>query len=476
MRGFTGSGKSTKAKEIALETQGVVVSRDAIRKMLGVSKLRWGELIYDRSSNERGNAEYAVVRVCKQLIRRFLELGFTVISDAQHVVNAEVREEIAIADEIGVDVKIVDCDVDLNTLLKRNETRPADEYINPQYIRDRYHGYRRSAFRPIEDLKRTPQNLMEKMRDNHNVRIRKVDGESDLYACNFTRTAFFNHAWDEYSSKARGLFLNHEGKVIMRGFDKFFNVGENLETSMENVLKQVEYPARIETKQNGFLGIIGAKEQKDEFRFYSKSGQTPYSALVERQFRRVIHDDAHTLHAIWSILRERNVTLVCEIIDVDSDRHIISYDGSTCFFIHAIKNQQEFALDYEADDLLRKAVDDDALFTHVEEVHDEKELEQAITKARGSLREGIVVYGANGYMCKVKSDRYLHLKSLRHGLKAVVVGGKDEPEGDDQKSKEIRSIIKHADLEKLVYTRQEFGEKDVDIVYAGKVLDANPVA
>lgn len=92
--------------------------------------------------------------------------------------------------------------------------------------------------------------LLDQMRDNPNVRVMPVRGEDDLWACNFTRDAFRNHAWDEYSSKARGLFLNSAGDVVMRGFDKFFNLGENKQTSLDNVLEHMTYPARVEMKEH----------------------------------------------------------------------------------------------------------------------------------------------------------------------------------------------------------------------------------
>lgn len=471
MRGFPGSGKSTLARKMALEKNAVIVNLDDMRIMLGLSKIRWRTIIDEMSISDRGYAENTIARAGLEIIRRMLKLGLNVISDAQHVVNRDARREIQIAHEQGADIELVDCDVDLNTLLQRNMTRPEDQRIDEKYIRDRYHGYHHSAFRPLSDLIVNPITLMDKMRDNANVIVKPVKGEDDLYACNFTRQAFFNHAWDDYSSKARGLFISRDGTVIMRGFDKFFNIGENEETSLSNVVDNVTYPVRIEVKQNGFLGIIGAKEDVDTFRFFSKSGKTDYSAFVQRGFMDALHHDKDKIHRIWKVLRDHNVTLVCEIIDQESDRHIIAYDHSTCYLIHAIKNQQDFFIDDQADDEIQTIVNDPALFTNRYMVKNQQELLDAIDKAHASLREGVVIYGSNGYMCKVKSDRYLHLKSLRTGLANVLIRHKDEPIGTDQRTQDILYILHHADMGKLVYHRVGLDNDDVDIAYAGTILD-----
>lgn len=53
------------------------------------------------------------------------------------------------------------------------------------------------------DFSTDGRNLLELMRDSDNVNVRPVKGENDVYACNFSRDAFKNQRWDEYSSKAR---------------------------------------------------------------------------------------------------------------------------------------------------------------------------------------------------------------------------------------------------------------------------------
>ena len=301
--------------------------------------------------------------------------------------------------------------------------------------------------------------LLDQMRDNPNVRVMPVRGEEDLWACNFTRDAFRNHAWDEYSSKARGLFLNSQGDVVMRGFDKFFNLGETKQTSLDNVLEHMTYPARVEMKENGFLGLIGATEQEGMFHFYSKSGQTNYSPLIEKAFLRDL-PDPHTRHEIWQTMRAHDVTVACEIVDAESDQHIIHYDKSRLYYLHAIHNHVEFAIDTQADSLLN------TLFPYRPDrymIQDETGLRQALHDAALSSREGVVIYGADGYMVKVKSALYLQSKRLRPVLENILLRGKPIPQDMSERSRLVRAVLDEIPHGRLVYHRAAFDRDAVDM-------------
>ena len=101
------------------------------------------------------------------------------------------------------------------------------------------------------DFSTDGRNLLELMRDSDNVNVRPVKGENDVYACNFSRDAFRNQRWDEYSSKARGLFLDGNGNVVARGFEKFFNLGENEQTTRENIDKRLKFQCAWNARRTG---------------------------------------------------------------------------------------------------------------------------------------------------------------------------------------------------------------------------------
>ena len=105
------------------------------------------------------------------------------------------------------------------------------------------------------------------------------------------------------------------------------------------------------------------------------------------------------------------------------------------------------------------------------ECRDRGELEKAIADARAGEREGVVLYYADGWMVKIKSDHYLRVKSLRPVLKRVLLGGKPVPMDDSERSRLVRTVLGKADPDRLTYRRAEFGEPDVDMTYVGSLID-----
>ena len=302
--------------------------------------------------------------------------------------------------------------------------------------------------------------LLDQMRDNPNVRVMPVRGEEDLWACNFTRDAFRNHAWDEYSSKARGLFLNSAGDVVMRGFDKFFNLGETKETTIDRVLNRMEYPVRIETKMNGFLGLVGARED-GTLRYFSKSGNTDYSPLIE-QLMRDTADNA-MLRDLARLIRDHDVTLAFEVVDPDSDRHIIAYDKPGLYFLHAIRNQTVFAIDYKTEDKAQElcGFDRPPIYSYA---HSRQDLEVLIEQLEGNRHiEGGVIYSKDGYMVKVKSDLYRQSKSLRPLLENILLRGKPIPQDMSERSRLVRAVLDEIPHGRLVYHRAAFDRDAVDM-------------
>lgn len=313
------------------------------------------------------------------------------------------------------------------------------------------------------------------MRDSDNVNVRPVKGENDVYACNFSRDAFKNQRWDEYSSKARGLFLDGNGKVVARGFEKFFNLGENEQTTRENIDKRLKFPVRVERKENGFLGLVSARED-GSWRFWSKSGQTDYSYLIEHLFKQTL--DIGQEEALWNIVHDADVTLAFEVIDQESDRHIIKYDTSRLVFLHAIGNTVDFHIDHDAD----KLIDMDGFFARPEVlgVFQSDEEREALwsmldEERHDSTREGVVVYDADGYMFKLKSDYYLEVKSLRTMLERTVLHDRPIADNDhSERAEKARWVLSHANMNRLVYTRKAFNERGVDMEYVGDLLAGGP--
>ena len=154
-----------------------------------------------------------------------LDAGWDVVADAQHA-NPEYANELArLATRHGAIWRTEDFDVPLDELLRRNEARPRADHVPEEYIRSSWKRFHHVMFRPLNP--EDPNgNLLKRMIADPYVRVTPVRGESDVFACNFTREAFLEGRWNTRTINARGLFVDKNETVVQRGFEKFFAVDE----------------------------------------------------------------------------------------------------------------------------------------------------------------------------------------------------------------------------------------------------------
>lgn len=241
--------------------------------------------------------------------------------------------------------------------------------------------------------------------------------EHDVYAYNFTRTAFNDGLWDPDVVRARGLFISPEGAVVQRGYDKFFNVGERPETELPSVMAALGNgdPVTVKHKLNGYLGLVST-QGSGELRCYSKAGPSLYAD----EFERLLIEHLTSVGKVdeftdW--LQRKRVTLSFEVLS-PADPHIVS-DGLGVVLLDALANAERMVL-------LDKVADEAAeLFgfrrPKTEVISGEKEVLAAIEAARASDTEGAVFRNnATGYMVKVKSDSYSSWKRLRSSLNNAI--------------------------------------------------------
>ena len=328
LRGLPASGKSTWARSWCEDPANTwphcVISLDDIRLMIaGSAQVR------NRLQSEHGKRfNDMVVAMGRHMIADALDAGWDVVADAQHANPRYAAELALLAQRHGALWETRDFDVPLDELLRRNAARDTADRVPEDYIRSSWKHFHTAMFRPLEPGDPNG-NLLERMRADPYVRVIPVRGETDVYACNFTAEAFREHRWTDRTINARGLFVGGNGQVVQRGFEKFFAVDETEETSFAQVVNHAQehpesLPVRVERKENGFLGLVGAAGTPGLFRFWSKSGQTDYSALIERLFP----SDSAVRAELWRMLHEWNVTAAFEVIDRESDRHIVGYESS----------------------------------------------------------------------------------------------------------------------------------------------------
>ncbi len=222
---------------------------------------------------------------------------------------------------------------------------------------------------------------------------------------------------------------------------------------------------------NGFLGLVGARDD-NTLRYYSKSGQTDYSPLIRDHVTALLDERGVSETELGCMLNRLRVTLAFEIIDMESDRHIIRYPGSTAMFLHAIKNQRDFAIDREAESEVHRL----CRFPQpgrIIGIADRDVLRRQITLAQKDTGEGVVIYGANGYMVKVKSDLYLQSKRLRPLLENILLRGKPVPQDDSERSRLVRAVLDEIPREQLVYHQSAFDRDAVDMTQVTDWLAAH---
>ena len=252
----------------------------------------------------------------------------------------------------------------------------------------------------------------------------------NISSFNFSKEAFTLGRWTRATVKARGLFINtNTNKIVARGYEKFFNLEERRETKIENLKNNLKFPLKGYLKENGFLGILGYDEEKDDFFIASKS--TPNGDFAG-YFKTLLYKelDADKLKELKSYLKLNKVSMVFEVIDINNDPHIIEYNASHLVLLDVIWNDINFkALPY---DTLQKVATRfgfkiKQLAYNIDSWEEFEKLNESFDsidfKYDGKYVEGFVFEDANGFMFKRKVAYYNKWKKLRTVAKAVIERG-----------------------------------------------------
>ena len=128
-RGFSGSGKSTRAAELASEIGAVIVNRDSLRKML--LGAHWTGVKED---------EDRVTIAEEAQVTALLRAGVSTIVDATHLEARYLRKWARLATRLGVNFEVVDIITDVDECRRRAFERwqspgvDFGRYIDPEVI------------------------------------------------------------------------------------------------------------------------------------------------------------------------------------------------------------------------------------------------------------------------------------------------------------------------------------------------------
>lgn len=264
--------------------------------------------------------------------------------------------------------------------------------------------------------------MLEKLRQSCDIRETQLG--KGISSFNFTRNAFFGKHWDEITTTARGLFVDtNTGKIVARGYKKFFNINEKRETELEHLLvKFKDQKITLYKKENGFLGIMSWVNNQ-MFLASKSTNQGEFAGYFKTLYEQSDIDKIK----VEKYLRENDVTLVWEVIDIENDPHIIEYPKSKIVLLDIIHNQYEFKREpYEKVVELAKEIGCECKtiykeFEDIREFHywyivntDEEDLSKTDI-------EGVVVECGN-IMTKLKFPYYNFWKLMRKTKEQVARG------------------------------------------------------
>lgn len=260
--------------------------------------------------------------------------------------------------------------------------------------------------------------------DTHPDIRRKVTDEG-VTCYNFTRRAFHEGRWDDLTTRARGLFVRDD-RVVGRGFDKFFELGDPLAPSLDDLV----YPVRFTRKVNGFLAIVFALDKG--LRVWSKAGPTDYGRAAEKALTRLLRTRDPYLDPVRDLtdwLADHDVSMLCEVT-LPQDPHLIDESGHDQVMVLAVvENSFDFTPNRP---LLGEAINQFGLqpVDRSTPVRTRAELERLIESDREASVdrpvEGVVIADTLDQMVKVKYEEYGLRKRLRRDLGHLYSGRIDE--------------------------------------------------
>lgn len=298
-------------------------------------------------------------------------------------------------------------------------------------------------------------NLIKDLRSSKYIYEKEL--RNNISSFNFTKEAFYNHIWDQMTTKARGIFIDTEkNKIVARSYDKFFQVNERKETNLEEVKNTMSYPVTFYVKYNGFLGILSIVD--NELFFASKSTNTgEYVEYFKTIFYQTFAEK--TINNIKEKISKENVTFVFEVIDPINDPHIIKYTKSNLILLDIIKNTSEYKK--ESFESLQNFANKNNI--QVKEKAYEAKTKEGFAKIINEVTlenykwnnqyiEGFVIEDSKDFMLKIKSNYYTTWKYLRTKMETALKNQKF-------KSKEKNSL----ETKFLNYLKEKYENKQIDL-------------
>jgi len=269
-----------------------------------------------------------------------------------------------------------------------------------------------------EEVIESNMDIISKLRGNRYIRESKFGHISSF---NFTKDAFYKKIWDDQTTKARGLFFNTDnGEIVIRSYNKFFNINERENTKLDNLKNVFQFPVTAWVKYNGFLGLVGYDSSLDKLLISSKSNpNSEFAGYFRDIFNNILTEEQQ--FEIKEYLKEQKSTLVFEVVDPTNDPHMIKYNFPHLTLLEIVENN--------IDEPKRKSYEELQLFSNkynlplkvkakvLDNWREFYQWYEEVTaddyKYKGQYIEGFVLEDSVGFMTKVKLRYYGFWKHMR---------------------------------------------------------------
>lgn len=278
------------------------------------------------------------------------------------------------------------------------------------------------VFKSVEYKQDEPMELqglevINELRNNKYIRESKFDNISSF---NFTQEAFRKGVWDEQTIRARGLFFNtNNGDIVIRSYNKFFNINEKEITKIGNLKRNLQYPVTAYVKYNGYLGLIGYDSESDKLIISSKSNiNSQFSRWFEEILYNKLNEDK--IEYMKNYIKNNNCTLVWEVIAPKHDTHMIEYAEDNIVLLNIVCNTLDFK-QFGYDKVVMLADELEVDYKKVANVFNSwqefkawyDEVIEEDYKHNGEYIEGFVIEDQQGFMTKIKLSYYSFWKFMR---------------------------------------------------------------
>ncbi|EHY56064.1 tRNA ligase [Exophiala dermatitidis] len=159
---------------------------------------------------------------------------------------------------------------------------------------------------------------------------------------------------DDLPTYARGLFTTKRSdgtpEIVVRGYDKFFNVDEVPSTKWENIERDTMGPYELSVKENGCIIFMAGLEDGTLLvcSKHSTGARTDiaesHAMVGEKWIKRHLESVGKTTRDLAKALRAMNATAVGELCDDEFEEHVLEYPPDRAgLYLHGINfNLPEF--------------------------------------------------------------------------------------------------------------------------------------